>query len=206
MSENISRRDFFKAAAATTGAVALATAGASALNLSSLGGVQKAFAASDLADGTYKVNANLYITKNLVLIRKDAYFTNPTDPNDGEGIPETPVTGTNATMVVANGEYKITVPLVNECFMLLSAESGSTVAISPVATKTAKYTDTDGNSLTRITELECTVTSTGGTYELGDCREYAAYNNPPFPMSLLVPGYLDWPATLSVDFSSAVPA
>ena len=48
--------------------------------------------------------------------------------------------------------------------------------------------------------------SMSGSYALGRCEEYAAYRNPPFPMSMLVPGHLYWPATLAVDFSKVVKA
>lgn len=203
---SVSRRDFLKLVGGTTAAVAVASAVPAALDAEGAFALPRAYAAGNLADGTYKVNANLFISKNLVLIKKNAYFTNPTDPNDGNGIPEFPNTEPNAQMTVVGGVATVTVPLINECFMLISAENGSAASIAGTKTKTAEYNDTKGNSLTRITEITFNLADTNGTYELGACEEYAAYKNPPFPMSLLVPGYLYWTATLTVDFSTAVRA
>ena len=195
---DLSRRDFLKAAAGAT--IAVAAAGSVLPNV----GAGKAFAATSLADGTYKVNANLFISKRIVLIGVNAYFTNPTDPNDGNGIPSSPETGLNADLVVSGGKATVTVPLVNECFMLLSAKDGGGASVTGTETKTAIYNDEDDNALTRITKITFALDNMGGEYELGDCDEYAAYQNPPFPMSMFVPGYLNWTATLAVDFSTAV--
>ncbi len=199
MSESgITRRDFMKGAAVTAAGIAIASSGIANINL------PRAFAAADLADGTYKVNANLYISKRIVLIGVSAYFTNPTDPNDGQGMPSSPNTELNAIMVVKDGVPTVTVPLVNECFMLLEAESGGGAVVVGTKTQAGVYPDEDGNTLTRISEITFELANTGGEYELGACKEYAAYQNPPFPMYMLVPGYLEWTATLSVDFSTAV--
>ena len=198
--EAMSRRSFLAGSAAVAGGVALAAAGLTVPT-------NFAFAANALAPGNYTVNANLFISKNLVLIKKNAYFTNPSDPNDAGVMPQTPVTHNNATMHVGDdGLITVTVPLVNECFMLLSASSGDTITVADTKTRPAieKYrTAVDNVMLDRIYEITFTFTSMAGTYVLGECREYAAYANPPFPMNQLVPGYLGWEATLSVDFSTA---
>ena len=152
---DLSRRDFLKAAAGAT--IAVAAAGSVLPNV----GAGKAFAATSLADGTYKVNANLFISKRIVLI----------------GV---------------------------KCFMLLSAKDGGGASVTGTETKTATYKDEDNNDLTRITKITFALDNMDGEYELGECSEYAAYQNPPFPMSMFVPGYLNWTATLAVDFSTAV--
>ena len=198
MNFEMDRRDFLKGVAAV--GVGAAAAGA----MGNLALPEMAWADAALADGTYKVRANLYISKSLVLIKKDAYFTNPTDPNLGNGIPDSPTAEKNATLVVSGGVATVTVPLVNECFMLISATNGPKITIAGTQTKTATYEDINGQFPTRITEITFRLGDMGGLYELGACREYAAYQNPPFPMSLLVPGYLTWPATLKVDFAGAV--
>ena len=195
---NISRRGFLKGAAALGVGIAAASTGAS------LTMPKAAWADTTLADGTYNVCANLYISKSIVLIKKDAYFTNPTNPNATGNLPDTPTTDLNATLVVENGIASVSVPLVNECFMLLSASDGNSVSVTATETIDAIYPDTGGNGLTRISNITFRLANMGGTYTLGACQEYAAYENPPFPMSLLVPGYLDWTATLSVDFDTAV--
>ena len=195
---NLSRRNFVKGALAAGGAVALAAA-APALK------PFEAFAATALADGKYKVNANLYISKSIVLIKKNAYFTNPADPqaNGGKELPENPTTELNATMDIAGGVATVTVPLVNECFMLIEAASGSTVTIDAMDTTKAIYKDSDGNYPQRISSITFKLADTSGSYTLGTCKEYAAWKSAPFPMSMLVPGYLNWTATLAVDFSTA---
>ena len=195
---NLSRRNFVKGVLAASGAVALAAAAPAVKPF-------EAFAATTLADGTYEVNANLYISKSLVLIKKNAYFTNPADPqaNKGTELPENPVTGLNASMVVSGGIATVTVPLVNDCFMLLEANSGSTATIVSTDTTSAIYDDTDGNPLERISSITFELANTSGSYALGTCKEYAAWESAPFPMSMLVPGYLNWTATLSVDYSTA---
>ena len=207
---DLSRRDFLKGAVGVTLAIAAVSAGLSLPGAGEALGTapQRAYAATSLADGRYKVNANLYISKRFVLIKKDAYFTNPTDPNDTKGkkIPDSPNTSLNASMVVSGGKATVTVPLVNECFMLLSAKDGGGASVKGTKTKKATYKDTKGKELTRITEITFALANNGGSYALGACREYAAFENPPFPMSMLVPGYLKWPATLAVDFSKAVKA
>lgn len=197
---NLSRRNFVKGALAAGGAVALAAATPAVKPF-------EAFAATTLADGTYKVNANLYISKSIVLIKKNAYFTNPADPqaNGGTELPENPATELNAEMEIAGGVATVTVPLVNECFMLLEAASGSTAEIvsGSVFTSKAIYKDTDGSDLNRISSITFKLANTSGSYTLGTCKEYAAWESAPFPMSMLVPGYLNWTATLAVDFSTA---
>ena len=209
-SMDLSRRDFLRGAAGVTLAIAAASAGLSLPRAGEALGTapQRAYAATSLSDGRYKVNANLYISKNFVLIKKNAYFTNPTDPNKtgGKQIPDSPNTSLDATLVVSGGKATVTVPLVNECFMLLSAKDGGGASIKGTKTKTAIYKDTKGNTLTRITEITFGLASMSGSYALGRCEEYAAYRNPPFPMSMLVPGHLHWPATLAVDFSKVVKA
>lgn len=195
---NLSRRNFVKGALAAGGAVALAAAAPAVKPF-------EAFAATTLADGTYKVNANLYISKSIVLIKKNAYFTNPADPqaNGGKELPENPTTELNATMNITGGVATVTVPLVNECFMLIEAASGSTVTIDSMDTTKAIYKDTDGSDLNRISSITFKLANTSGSYTLGTCKEYAAWESAPFPMSMLVPGYLNWTATLAVDFSTA---
>ena len=103
---NLSRRNFVKGVLAASGAVALAAAAPAVKPF-------EAFAATTLADGTYKVNANLYISKSIVLIKKNAYFTNPADPqaNGGTELPENPTTELNATMNITGGVATVTVPL-----------------------------------------------------------------------------------------------
>lgn len=195
-----SRRDFLKLAGVTVAGVAAA---------STLQGValpKFAFADSvTMEEGVeYKVNANLHISKTIVLIHKDAYFTNPTDPNESGSLPETPNTGLNATIWVEDGSTFVTVPLVNPCFMLLEAgdnESGD-ITVFDYSTTDAIYSDTDGNSLKRIDSITFELSSQKSTYTLGDCKEYAAYKKAPWPMSMLVPGYLTWTATLAIDFST----
>lgn len=195
---NLSRRNFVKGALAAGGAVALAAAAPAVKPF-------EAFAATTLADGTYKVNANLYISKSIVLIKKNAYFTNPADPqaNGGKELPENPTTELNATMNITGGVATVTVPLANECFMLIEAASGSTVTIDSMDTTKAIYKDTDGSDLNRISSITFKLANTSGSYTLGTCKEYAAWESAPFPMSMLVPGYLNWTATLAVDFSTA---
>lgn len=199
-SANMSRRDFFKVTAGAAAAVSVASVAVPPF------GMETAFAAEALADGAYRVNANLYISKNLVLIKKNAYFTNPADPNLSDDIPETPATGLNADLAVSGGVATVTVPLVNECFMLLSAESGSNVTVVGTETAPGIYKDGEGKTPTRISKITLELANMNGAYALGACNEYAAYMDPPFPMNMLVPDYLDWPATLAVDFSAAVPA
>lgn len=197
---DLSRRQFLVGTAALAGGIALASAGNLALPQT------QAFAASALADGTYKVNANLYMSKKVVVIGINAYFTNPTDPNAEETKdqrPSTPATGLNADLVVAGGVATVTVPLVNECFMLLSAADGKAVKVVSTETKTAIYNDTANQPLTRITKIGLQLADQNGAYELGATDSYAAYTNPPFPMSMFVPGHLTWQVSLAVDFSTA---
>ena len=87
--------------------------------------------------------------------------------------------------------------------MLIEAASGSTVTIDSMDTTKAIYKDADGSDLNRISSITFKLANTSGSYTLGACKEYAAWESAPFPMSMLVPGYLNWTATLAVDFSTA---
>ena len=204
---DLSRRDFLKGAVGVTLAIAAVSAGLSLPGAGEALGTapQRAYAATSLADGRYRVNANLYISKKYVLFKMDMYFTNPTDPNDtnGKKIPDSPNTSLNATMVVSGGKATVTVPLVNECFMLLSAKDGGGASIKGTKTKKATYKDTKGKELTRITEITFALANNGGSYALGACRGYCAYRGLPYPLNALFPGYLSWPATLRIDFATA---
>lgn len=198
-SNNISRRDFVKGSLAVAGAAAVASAAPSALL------VPEAHAAAPLADGTYQVCANVYVPAFNIPIGVNAYFTNPTDPNtSGGNKPDSPTTELNATLTVANGAYNLSVPLVNPCWMLLAATDGGGITVGDCETVQAIYNDTDGNPIQRISVLNVALLNTSGSYTFGSSREYAAYQNPPFPMSLLVPGYLNWTAHVMVDFDTAV--
>lgn len=199
-SNNISRRDFVKGSLAVAGVAAVASAAPSALL------AQEAHAAVSLADGTYQVCANVYVPAFNIPIGVNAYFTNPTDPNtSGGNKPDSPTTELNATLTVANGVYNLSVPLVNPCWMLLSATNrNGVIKVGACETVQAIYTDTKGNPIQRISVLNVELLNTSGSYKFGSGREYAAYQNPPFPMSALVPGYLNWTAHVTVDFDTAV--
>ena len=202
--EVMSRRSFLAGSAAVAGGVALAAAGLTVPT-------NFAFATTTLAPGDYTVNANLFISKNLVIIRKNAYFTDPADPNANgseDDIPDTPCTFNNATMNVSNaGLISVTVPLVNECFMSLSLNDGggAHVVQESITRKLAIYKEVKNNDadLYRITSVKFELSNTDGTYVLTNCESYGAYTNPPLPMAHMIPGRLTWPATLKVDFSSA---
>lgn len=199
-SNNISRRDFVKGSLAVAGVAAVASAAPSALL------AQEAHAAVSLADGTYQVCANVYVPAFNIPIGVNAYFTNPTDPNtSGGNKPDSPTTELNATLTVANGVYNLSVPLVNPCWMLLSATNREDVIkVGACETVQAIYTDKEGNPIQRISVLNVELLNTSGSYKFGSSREYAAYRNPPFLMSGLVPGYLNWTAHVTVDFDTAV--
>lgn len=215
---SLTRRDLFKKSAGGALAVAALAAGMNAGGVPTLaqhatqgasffeGAVPSAFAAPQFADGTYRINANMLITKNLVLIKKNAYYTNPTDPNINGDKPEFPNTSLNATLEVKSGKMFVTVPLVNDCFMLLQTSTTKDTGARLVKTTTVKsnYRDIKDKPLIRVNTITFELLNTSGTYPMGKTSSYAAYNNPPFPMSMLVPGYLKWPATLKVDFSTAV--
>lgn len=215
---SLTRRDLFKKSAGGALAVAVLAAGMNAGGVTTLahqatqgasffeGGVPSAFAAPQFADGIYRINANMLITKNFVLIKKNAYYTNPTDPNINGDKPEFPNTSLNATLEVKSGKMFVTVPLVNDCFMLLqtSTTKDTGARLVKTTTVTSKYQDKHDKSLVRVNTITFELLNTSGTYPMGKTSSYAAYKHPPFPMSLRVPGYLDWPATLKVDFSTAV--
>ncbi len=199
-SNNISRRDFVKGSLAVAGAAAVASAAPSALL------VPEAHAAAPLANGTYQVCANVYVPAFNIPIGVNAYFTNPTDPNtSGGNKPDSPTTELNATLTVAGGAYNLSVPLVNPCWMLLEATNrDGVITVGACETVQAIYNDTGGNPIQRISVLNVELLNTSGSYTFGSSKEYAAYQNPPFPMSLLVPGYLNWTAYVTVDFDTAV--
>lgn len=197
-SNNISRRDFVKGSLAVAGVAAVASAAPSALL------AQEAHAAVSLADGTYQVCANVYVSALDIPIGVNAYFTNPSDPNIAGVKPDSPTTELNATLTVANGAYNLSVPLVNPCWMLLAATDGGGITVGDCETVQAIYNDTGGNPIQRISVLNVALLNTSGSYKFGSSREYAAYQNPPFPMSLFVPAYLNWTAHVTVDFNTAV--
>lgn len=215
---SLTRRDLFKKTAGGALAVAALAAGMNAGGVPTLaqhatqgasffeGAVPNAFAAPQFADGIYRINANMLITKNFVLIKKNAYYTNPTDPNINGDKPEFPNTSLNATLEVKSGKMFVTVPLVNDCFMLLqtSTTKDTGARLVKTTTVTSKYQDKHDKPLVRVNTITFELLNTSGTYPMGKTSSYAAYQHPPFPMSLRVPGYLDWPATLKVDFSTAV--
>ena len=121
---SLTRRDLFKKSAGGALAVAVLAAGMNAGGVPTLaqhatqgasffeGAVPSAFAAPQFADGTYRINANMLITKNFVLIKKNAYYTNPTNPNIHGDKPEFPNTSLNATLEVKSGKMFVTVPLI----------------------------------------------------------------------------------------------
>lgn len=198
-SNNISSRDFVKGSLAVAGAAAVASAAPSALL------VPEAHAAAPLADGTYQVCANVYVSALDIPIGVNAYFTNPSDPNIAGVKPDSPTTELNATLTVAGGAYNLSVPLVNPCWMLLAAANrGGVITVGDCETVQAIYNDTEGNPIQRISVLNVALLNTSGSYKFGSSREYAAYQNPPFPMSLFVPAYLNWIAHVMVDFDTAV--
>lgn len=185
---NISRRDMLKTAAAGVAGIALASAGLAAMP-------NRAFAdmpANDLVPGTYKVSANLYVRYSdhkIALAGKDAYLTNPSTPFSG-GFPTSPVAD-NATMVVdAQKNVVITIPVVNNVFML--EKIGTTEGA--VASITAMTTGTGGRA--RAGEVQVTMTASPykDVYVFEDCEEWAAY-----PLAL---GTHNWPICLSIDFDS----
>ena len=197
---NISRRDFVKGSLAVAGAAAVASAAPSALL------VPEAHAAAPLADGTYQVCANVYTLLGDMPWGINLYFTNPADPNiTGNLAFAEPTTELNATLTVANGAYNLSVPLVNPCWMLLAAANrGGVITVGDCETVQAIYNDTEGNPIQRISVLNVELLNTSGSYTFGSSREYMAYENPPFPYTLYVPGYLNRTARVAVDFSTAI--
>lgn len=201
MGTNMSRRDFVKSTAVAAGTFALASA-------EPLLSPVTALAATDLTEGvTYSVNAEFYISKKILLMGFNAYLTNDSDPNDGGDKPTSPNGALNSTVVKKGSSYFVTVPLVNPCFVLISADANTTDGIASVTidkTSTAKYKDTSGNAITKIDLITLELSSQKSAYTLGDCNEYGAYASAPWPLSNSIPGYVEWPATLEVDWSTAV--
>lgn len=190
---NISRRDMLKTAAAGVAGIALASAGLAAMPNRAFADV----AANDLVPGTYKVSANLYVKyedHGVALAGADAYMTDPSTPLNGGGFPTTPAVH-NATMVVdEGGNVVITIPVVNDVFML--RKIGTTEGA--VATITA----TTGLLIKRATEVQVTLTSSSSPYRddytFTGCEEYAAYD--------AAFGTHTWPVHLSIDFDGKVAA
>ena len=89
------RRGFVKLAAGAVAAAVVVMAGGSSL------AADKALAATMLPDGAYKVNANVFISKDDSPIGSAAYLCNLKNPLKLQGRPTSPVTGTNATLVVS---------------------------------------------------------------------------------------------------------
>lgn len=192
---NLTRRNFVKGSLAAAGAVALASAAPAVKPF-------EAFAATEITEGvTYSVNAEFYISKKILLLGFNAYLTNASDPNAGEGRPTTPNGTLNATLVKEGGKYYVTIPLINPCFVLVSASKGDGIDVEDYKTKTGKYKDTSGNDVTQISEITLSVTAQNDTFTLGSCKEYGAYTDA--PSILGIPGYVTWPATVEINWSSA---
>ena len=199
MTDNISRRVFFKTAAAATGAVALVAVGASTINLSSLGGVQKAFAASgdavaveNMVPGVaYTVSANLYVPyseHNQALVRKTAYLTNPNNPLDAQDFPTSPMSD-NATIVKDGDQFVVTIPVGNELFSLIELGTAAGVEVLEVTRTDGRYT-----SEQRIDSVKVRISQLTEDPIFDGNKEYAAY-----PIDA---DYKTWCIWMNVDFSS----
>lgn len=192
---NLTRRNFVKGSLAAAGAVALASAAPAVKPF-------EAFAATEITEGvTYSVNAEFYISKKILLLGFNAYLTNASDPNKGQGRPTSPNGTLNSTLVKEDGVYYLTVPLINPCFMLVSIKDEAGATIADYDTVTSEYTDSTGTYVTRISEVTFALTSQGDTFTFSSCKEYGAYTDA--PSVLKIPGYVTWPATLEVNWDTA---
>lgn len=199
LENSLSRRNFLKGVAAGAAALGIAAAAPSIAPL------QKAFAAqsataAELTAGTYTVSANMYVKREdhqAPIVFGPAYLTNPNNPLELGGLPTTPVEGNGTLIVNENGSYTVTIPVVNECFSLVSIEAGSGMSYLNTTTTYCSYMPDDEYGQQRISQVVVTLASQADEYQFGACREYAA-----FPLKK---GYHDWPIYLSVDFAGATP-
>lgn len=176
---NLSRRDFFKAAAGAT--IAVAAAGSVLPNV----GAGKAFAAqsaSGRADvvETRTVTGNVYVDKADTPIKKNAYLTN--DGNPPFNMPTSPVEGNVTLEVTADGKKLLTVPIVNDTFGALSISDVSTDgSVSVVDVAMGDWTAPNSWSTPyeqRITSITFDVTNFAGGAAIATfspCKEYATF-------------------------------
>ena len=182
------RRGFVKLAAGAVAAAVVVTAGGSSL------AADKALAATVLPDGTYKVNANVFISKDDSPIGSAAYLCNLKNPLKLQGRPTSPVTGTNATLVVSGGNATITLEDFNECIAWVSCSDRRVTVL-----ETVDPTYSSNNyPAQRIQKVKIALTGQPESGTLTPCEEYAALP--------IYKGKKTWDVQFTIDYSMAVSA
>lgn len=141
---------------------------------------------TSLSDGTYSITANLYVPaeKNEVA-GVNAYLTN-------SFVMPTWAVSDNATLTVADGTAKLTVPVVNNTFALIELGKTTSTGVSNITT--TKNTSTYGNNVGRVTEMSMNITEgTTGVSFTGN-HQYSSY--------IVSVGDKDFDMQLDVDWSS----
>ena len=181
------RRGFVKMAAGAVAAAALVATGASTLD------IDKAFAASQNADGSYTVTANLYVKHEdhqAPLVSGNAYLTNPNNPLKLGGFPTSPMSDNATLKALDGGKYQVTIPVRNECFSLIEFSGGDGVTVADYETTYCSYPNEN-----RISSLTLVISERKAEYKFTAVKEYAAHP--------LKKGYHEWPVYMTVEFPDA---
>lgn len=152
---------------------------------------QYAFAANDeLQSGTYTITANLYVPGqyNEVLAGVTAYLSSPEVP------PTKPVSDNALLTVNDDGTKTVRFTQLNAVFMLDSLDTDSNSGVEVVDKVYNNEKKINGETVTRISELEVKLLNDSEHYTFTNCREYA------YPLD----AYKNMPLEMDVDFSSAV--
>lgn len=176
MDTRMDRRSFLKNAALAGAALVVAPV--------ALGAVEPQAA---LADETCTANVSCNPDNALIdtMIGSDGrgYMTNANTPLHG-GFPTSPVSGNATYTVDADGNYVITIPLVNTMFRLLDiagTDDSNTIQIA----QGEKDTSSKPN---RITSITVTSPVSSGAFTVTNVSEYAGY--------ALIKDYANWPVLI----------
>lgn len=204
--QEMSRRDFVKAAAGTAAAAALVAAGgvsfsaaeafASTRDGRSLG---TAVAKDAMVAGTvYSASVNLYVPAKLnAIIKMNAYLTNLTQPTSMfSSKPTSPVSNNGLVVLNDDGTYTVFVDDFNETFGLLAIQTSTndgTAATITNSISTSWSVSGDSSISSRIDALKFKIpANTEGSHSF-NAKEYANFMN--F-------GHKEWAVTLQVDFDT----
>lgn len=190
--QNLTRRDFIKAAAGTAAAAAIVAAGGVSIN------VPKAFADTVDLSGydqskSYTITANLYVRAELnSIIGMDAYLTNLTTPSLFGTKPTTPASD-NAVLTFSEGKPVVTINSLNNTFGLTYIATTPTDGGAEVTEQGALSWNKGGHE-TRIQPIGFTISDTSKENYVFDATEYADFT--PYR------GDKSWEVTLLIDWTS----
>lgn len=146
---------------------------------------EKGSGITDLAPGSYTVDANLYVPADQAPIGANAYMTTTDFP------PLAAEKQNGELLVGEDGSVTVTVYPVQEIFTLQSIGDGENVHIQSI--ERGGYAESYGPHPDRITKIVATLDDDSGLYLFSDCVQYPT----------ILQTDKNWDVYLEVDFSSA---